>query len=288
MKNANQRMQLIILCLFMVHIAFLFAQSSEPESQITSYLDSLYQKYHTNIDSSYGKTIDAMLSKVDNDSPETRELILKYYFWHKLFTSSNSENGNNIGIWQIPYFWHWINPNPRCAIYLMPDSTSLDKVKPPSAFSQYKSFAYIDRSPYLYLYDLFCSDTEYYHTTCGRFRTFGWCSEREMAFNAILNLSNVNCKIYVSANHSWSEIYYKNEDDPILLIKIDNTYDRFRIRKAASDLTMQAWKKNIGNGDFTAGYNKQTNNKTELKKLKDLEISEEIAGYLENLIKDHF
>jgi hypothetical protein len=149
------------------------------------------------------------LQDIDDITEAGREELLKFYFWHKLFTCSDSVDGNNTGIWQIPYFWHYQEPNQRYKIVMLPDSLKLNKIKPPTGYSAYKTHADIDRSPLIYLHDLFSNSAEYYHPLCSKFKTFGWCSEREMAFNMILKLYGYECKVYVSPPHSWSEVYGK-------------------------------------------------------------------------------
>jgi hypothetical protein len=51
-----------------------------------------------------------------NDTQNTRQ-----YFTidivHKLFTSRTAQNGSVGGILPIPYYWHWVTPNPRYDIY---------------------------------------------------------------------------------------------------------------------------------------------------------------------------
>ena len=62
-------------------------------------------------------------------------------------------------------------------------------------YKKYKSAADADRRPYLYLKDLVSKKNKYYHPECSGFYTFGWCSEREMAFNCLLAIMGYKCKI---------------------------------------------------------------------------------------------
>jgi len=94
----------------------------------------------------------------DNKIP-AEDTIIKQQFYtfeilHKLFTSKNASNGSHGEILNIPYFWHWINPNPRYEITLLSTNQKLNTIKSPAAFSKYKSYADIDRTPYLFLSEL--------------------------------------------------------------------------------------------------------------------------------------
>jgi len=126
-------------------------------------------------------------------------------FLHKFFTCQNASNGSRGGIINIPYYWHWVTPNPRYEIFLNNSNKKLSEVRPPEEFSKYKSFADIDRTPYLFLSELFLDSPKYYSSLCDTFSTFGWCSEREMAFVSLLDILGYKGKVIAENNHSWSE-----------------------------------------------------------------------------------
>ena len=45
-----------------------------------------------------------------------KENIRNYHFLkflHELFTNTSASNFNASGVLEIPYFWHWVEPNPR-------------------------------------------------------------------------------------------------------------------------------------------------------------------------------
>ena len=293
---------LLILCLFAQGQLFseqlyeisetgLISQAY-PEMGIISFFDRLYQDYQNAIEEKFGDDLDLELLEFDDIGETNREELLKLYFFHKLFTCSSCIDGNNTGILQIPYFWHWVKPNPRYEIVLLPDSLCLTEIKPPAEYDLFKTFADIDRTPLLFLNDLFSDNVEYYHPDCGNFKTFGWCSEREMAFNIILKLYGYECKVVASGNHSWSEFYasYKHSEAETirLVIEIDNTFDGFRIRKFPLNFSLSEWKKEQGTSNLAKWYNDKANDSDVLNKFKTLRISTNRATELNEMVRKYF
>ncbi len=128
----------------------------------------------------------------------------KYYtlsILHQLFTSKTARNGSRGEILNIPYFWHWVNPNPRYKIYATENKRLIKDLKPSNDFGRYKSRADIDRTPFLYWTDLFTAKPQYYAAGCDTFSTFGWCSEREMACVCLMDILNFEGKIVAEGNH---------------------------------------------------------------------------------------
>lgn len=287
MKVFQQIAYLIIVIGIIFQFQVLYAEN-ETQYTLIDYMNNLFDRYYTKIDSTYGNLIEGKLDQYQVNEPAVRDKIMKYYFWHKLLTCSTCRDGNKDGIWEIPYFWHWRNPNKRLNIYMMPDSLSLNEIKPSEEFSRYKSFAYIDRTPLLYFSDLFTDSHEYYHELCGRFRTFGWCSEREMAFNSLLHLDSTKSKIYVSGNHSWSEAYIQINDELVLLLVIDNTFDNFYMYRKGDNIDYEAWKKDTGNSNQVNWYNNKAHDDDIIKALKNLRVSKKAELELEELIKKYF
>ncbi|MDR0874500.1 MAG: hypothetical protein LBN27_13720 [Prevotellaceae bacterium] len=180
---------------------------------------------------------------------------------HDLFTCSSASNGSRGEILDIPYFWHWVTPNPRYEIYFTATGQLLNRTRPPQEFSKYGSFADIDRTPYLFLSDLLTENPQYYSVSCDTFSTFGWCSEREMAFSALVKLLNYDSKVVASGNHSWSEVILKMRDKNGNLknykVHIDNTFDNVSFN-AITQSEIDVWKQNSGNSDIERWYNKKT------------------------------
>ncbi|MES2617092.1 MAG: hypothetical protein V4613_04390 [Bacteroidota bacterium] len=159
---------------------------------------------------------------------------LKTYFTieilHQLFTSETASNFSKGPILNIPYLWHWTKPNPRHSIYMAATGKLLKDLPPPAEFSKYKSYADIDRTPYFYLSDLVAERTKYRSSDFDTFATFGWCSEREMAFVALMQLLHFEGLVIVSGNHSWSEfnVSYRLTSglSTNFTATVDNTFNR--------------------------------------------------------------
>ena len=158
-----------------------------------------------------------------------QENFYRIHFLHDLFTGAGASNFAAGGVLEIPYLWHWMEPNPRHSIVSLPDSVPLSTLKPPAEFSRYKTFADIDRVPSLYLGDLVSESPRYFHPDFGEFHTFGWCSEREMAFALLLSFRDYDGKIVQSEIHTWSELWipFTGTDGSSmnLCAKVDNTFD---------------------------------------------------------------
>lgn len=204
---------------------------------------------------------------------------------HDLFSSKAPFNCSKGDILNIPYFWHWRQPNPRYSIELVSNKMLLNKVSPPTEFQKYNSFADIDRTPYLYLSDLLSGQPRYYHSSCGYFNTFGWCSEREMAFVALLETMGYSGKVVVSGNHSWSEFWVAmkstaNEDN-IFLVKTDNTFDAINWQKS-NGTTHSAWLQDTGDaGNSTVWYNDKAHSAIEQNSIRSFQVPAEAADSIE-------
>ncbi len=205
--------------------------------------------------------------------------INKYFtikILHDLFTSQTASNCSKGEILYIPYLWHWTSPNPRHELYFVETRKLLSKTKPPQEFSKYNTYADIDRTPYLFLSDLVKETLGYYSASCDTFSTFGWCSEREMAFVALTHLLNFNGKIVAEGNHSWSEFVITmksmNSEFHYYKVKVDNTFnslDWSLIKKEE----IPDWKIHFGNSSHANWYNKKAKSQSEL-----LRISNHIVG----------
>jgi hypothetical protein len=117
-------------------------------------------------------------SQLDANDPDNRNIYCELNLLHDLFTSKSPSNGSRGDILDIPYFWHWVSPNPRYGIYLRENHMLLKDQKPPLGFEKYKNYADVDRTPDVFLIDMFSEKPKYYSACCDTFSTFGWCSER--------------------------------------------------------------------------------------------------------------
>jgi len=181
---------------------------------------------------------------------------------HKIFTSQGALNCSKGEIINIPYQWHWVDSNPRYEIYFTGTKQRLKNTKPPAEHTKYSSYADIDRTPYFFLSDLFHPELKYYSVSCDTFSTFGWCSEREMAFTALMTLLNYESKVVAEGNHSWSELHIPMKLTTGTLqsfrVRVDNTFDDTKWFIINQD-EVSEWKKYYGNTNQCAWYNKKRN-----------------------------
>ncbi|MFL5729256.1 MAG: hypothetical protein ACJ75J_07190, partial [Cytophagaceae bacterium] len=201
-------------------------------------------------------------SKTHDLNPLDSGNIEKFYsisILHDLFTSQTASNCSKGEILNIPYQWHWVNPNPRYSIRLTENGKLLKETKPSADFARYGSYADIDRTPYLFLSDLFTENPKYYSPDCDTFSTFGWCSEREMAFVSLLELLNFNGKVVADGNHSWSEflVPMKTQDGKMKKFRIqtDNTFNGLNWLELEEP--EETWKKSTGDSPMTGWYNQK-------------------------------
>ncbi len=204
---------------------------------------------------------------------------------HALFTSENASNGSRGKILNIPYFWHWCIPNPRHSIRLAENNKLLKDMKPPAEFSKYNSFADIDRTPYLFISELCMENQKYYTPECDSFATFGWCSEREMAFVCLMELIGYEGKVIVSGNHSWSEfivgMFEKTGKRHDFIVKVDNTFDNVKWDGTADIPSWKAWK----SASKTAlWYDQKAHAQSERDKTKHFMVSPITMGRIEQAV----
>jgi hypothetical protein len=214
--------------------------------------------------------------------------IEKYFtikILHDLFTSQTASNCSKGEILNIPYQWHWVSPNPRHAIYFLDTKQLLSKTKPPLEFNKYNSYADIDRTPYLFLSDLVNETPKYYSASCDTFSTFGWCSEREMAFVALTKLVNYEGKVVAEGNHSWSEFVIKlkktNGEFQNFKFIIDNTFNSFECQLIKNE-EIAGWKLSLGNSSLAGWYNKKAKSSIELQKVSEYKVSQKAMARIED------
>lgn len=200
--------------------------------------------------------------------------LLNYFsieILHKLFTSQTASNCSRGEILNIPYQWHWVDPNPRYKIYFTSTNKLLKDTKSHNDFLKYRSYADIDRTPYLFLSDLVDKDLKYYSESCDTFSTFGWCSEREMAFVALITLLDFEAKVVSEGNHSWSEILLPLKLSNGLFqqyqLIVDNTFNSIK-RIAIMKEDISEWRTYFGDSNHSMWYNRMANSKTELNRIK--------------------
>lgn len=144
--------------------------------------------------------------------------IRKYYtisILHQLFTCESCTDGSQGEILNIPYFWHYCTPNPRHRIRV--DG------------KQNISYVNIERKPSVFLKDMVALRERFSHPDFGTFSTFGWCSEREMAFALLLRLMGYDAHVIAPGSHAHTEIVLDlvavGGYPKTFLVSIDNTFD---------------------------------------------------------------
>jgi hypothetical protein len=210
-----------------------------------------------------------------NDSTNIQH-FLEIKLIHDLLTAQGAVNGSTGNILNIPYFWHWTKPNPRHSIHSLKHNKALNTIKPPAGYGKYATHADIDRTPALFWTELFSSEPLYYQTDCDTFNTFGWCSEREMAYVCMMEILGHSGEIIVSGNHSWSEIeseFVKTDHQKKKIkLSVDNTFNGF------------AWNQAVGNktqGPTTKWYNEKASSETEKANVKSVMVSPQVASDIE-------
>ena len=222
---------------------------------------------------------------IDTLSESDKELYFRLHFLHKLFTCNSASTGNAEGILRIPYFWHWVTPNPRKDIMLLENNKLLGDLPTLPGFNKYASRAMIDRTPGLYWSDLLTVEPSYHHFDADTFYTFGWCSEREMAFSALCQVLGLKSKVVVNGNHSWSELLIQFSNDNYYVLMVDNTFDLFYLDTADRE-RVREW-----NADYLAlassqFYNREASKLTNHKQIRSLNVLPAVSERMEIMLND--
>lgn len=142
----------------------------------------------------------------------------KVYLLHKMLTTDGTTQfhteSNALG---IPYVNNYGTVNVR---------SEINKNGIPIAtieYPPYKSLADADRTPVLFYSDL-VDPVPYNHPSCGDFYTFGWCSEREMAFASASRVLGMKPRIIVQGSHTFTLV-------PVgrTVYQVDNTFGKMTI-----------------------------------------------------------
>ncbi len=289
-KRSNMKLNIIFTFLFILLKLNLCPQVQDLD--IIQFFNELYIQYKVDYQKIRNNQYLNFCEKyqIDKNNEVNQDKFLKLYFLHDLFTGSGVTDGSYGGILKIPYFWHWVNPNPRHRILRNSDRVNLTKIQPPPEFSRYNSFADIDRIPSLFLSDLFKDNANYYHPDCGEFYTFGWCSEREMSFCLLLSLLGYEGKIYQQGIHVssqfWIEFNDKDNKLVIILADVDNTFDIIHWEKRSSN-EKSIWLKDFGNGEQNEWYNKKARAKDEIKLVMNIKVSEKANKRIKKLVDEY-
>lgn len=260
------------------------------ETNVPEYFLDLYNRHSIIFNQKINNTYIEMCEELElkKDSGLNKRQYSQILFLHELFTGKYCINFTSGGVFEIPYVFHWITPNPRYEIVTLPDRVKLASVSPDFEFRRYKTFADIDRIPSLFFGDLFSAKPKYYHPECGKFYTFGWCSEREMAYNALLALLGYTCKIKQEGVHTWSEIWLTFEKPDgslsIVILLVDNSVDIVQWKKVKG-INKERWLRDYGKGTQINWYNRIARSENQLKKLKDMKVDDKQIQWIEKRVK---
>lgn len=272
-------------------LIILSGSSALADQNLPAFMDSLFyavaQDYCPVGGDQFAAACNELEIKPGSDS--NKVLFFKLFFLHDLMTTTAASNCATGGILRIPYFWHWVKPNPRHSIYMMPDSVLLTSLTPPAEFGQYKTYADIDRLPTLYLADMVTEEPKYCHPDCGRFFTFGWCSEREMAFSTLATLMGFDCKIKQSGIHTWSCILINfagaAQDSVAAELMIDNTFDMFQWN-VVGNVAESSWASDIGRGTDIKWYNDIIGSREKLARVSKINVTSKAAARIEAAVRE--
>ncbi len=275
-------------------IVLLFVQNAWGQATLPEYFESLYTRHSPVYKKLKYEDYDKISKKfgLDKDNQQNQKNYFQILFFHDLFTGAFCIDFTSGGMLEIPYVFHWQKPNPRHSITYLSKSLPLSKVDPPKEFRRYKTYGDIDRIPSLYIGDLFSKEPKYYHPTCGKFYTFGWCSEREMAYNAVLAMSGYKCKIKQKGIHTWSEVWlvFKKTDGTSLNLSasIDNSIDRVDWKIIPKGINQKDWIKEWGAGTQIRWYNNVIKSEAEKKKLMQMTVSSDDTQWIDEKVKKWF
>lgn len=246
---------------------------AECQQTIPTFFEELIEEYTYKFNAKYhNKYLE--LCKINNIDPLDTGNFKKFYTiftLHKLFTNRPDELKNLIN---MPYIYNWCVPNPRKEIIFLKTGEKLKNTPPPKGFSNYKTYAEVDRTPYLLLSDLFNNTPKYYSNVFDTIYSFCWCSEREMAFTSILKcIGYKHAKIMVAYGHAVSRciITMKNNNNELdsIEISIDNTFNNISLWKFEDNINQ--WEKEFGSYKLGTWYN--TAIKNDLFRIKEHVVS---------------
>jgi hypothetical protein len=221
------------------------------------------------------------------DDPAVNDTVSKLLYMHLLLSSNYATNGDTFGGFGIPFFWNYTDPNPRDSIYHKKRGRNLCKLPPPYEMPGYLSLASVDRVPTIFWGDFVTETPKYSWDFLPGFYSFGWCSEREMAFKAWLGIEGIPSEICFKENHVWTEVVLPSL--PGYFILIDNSLNRFELHAISRRTPPQP------DDRFLRWYNQNGANKITQAKLKLLTISprratelgQQITGFFNANMDDH-
>jgi hypothetical protein len=225
---------------------------------------------------------------LDPSEDANRETWYRVRFLHDLLTTTRASDCARGGILGIPYFWHWIEPNPRHDILALPGREPLVSQPPPASYRRYATRADIDRVPALYLGDLVSEEPGYAHPDCGSFHTFGWCSEREMAYTALMTAWGRQAKVVQSGIHTWSEVWcpFRGAGGKTIVLSalVDNTFDSVKWEAVPAGTKLEAWLNDTGSGAQIDWYNRMARSREQIEALAGTPVGTGASNRIRSLV----
>ena len=268
-------------------------QPSDTVLPLTTFFSELFAHYYPSLEKKYVASFEQTCQtyELSSEDEDNKRKFYEIRFFHDLFTCNSASNGAMGGALRIPYLWHWVTPNPRHQITYLPTGELLTDIRPPKAFARYNSTADIDRTPALFLKDLATDEPQYQHPACGKFYTFGWCSEREMAFVQLMAVYGYTGKVVPEGNHSWSAFLVAMKDMngnvKRMHVSVDNTFDMLDW-EPITNVSKAEWLKDFEAGKLPAWYNRKAHSPTEAAQIQDIVISEKAMMRISRQIGKYF
>jgi hypothetical protein len=269
--SAIKNRWLLVLLMACGHTAF-------AQTHFFYFVDSLFQKHEISDCAMLKEQLQNAGYKMSgNDALD--KLVTRLMYMHLLLTSYYSVDGDTSGGFGIPYFWNYTNHNPRLTILNVRKGKMLGQIPQPGGAAG-SSMATLDRTPVIFWGDFMTDLPQYSWNHISGFYTFGWCSEREMAFKAWIGLLGIPATISIHTDHVWTEVELPAM--PGYYIFIDNTFNRFEVRPVSKRDKPDAGNKYIN------WYNQQGADKAIQKKMAAMTISKKRAAQLEHEIRTYF
>jgi len=274
-----------------VTMFLLFSFPVQASASIPDFLDELFDEMMVEYSAYRRPEFEALFSAhgLDSSNQGNKGDFFRIYFLHDLLTTDNASNCARGGFLRIPYFWHWVEPNPRHSIISLPDSVPLTSVRTRPPYGNYASVADIDRLPALFLGDLVAEEPGFYHPDCGSFFTFGWCSEREMSYTALMTSWGLKSKIWQSGIHTysvvWCEFKTTSGSTKTLAAEVDNTFGSITWREVPDSKSLNQWLEETGNGAQIDWYNNQARSQEQLEALRAKHVTQGAISRFRKLIQ---
>jgi hypothetical protein len=253
-----------------------------PVLDVVSFLDSLYFIHQNHFRPIHQKRFEEICESQNIKTTDSlnQSKLFPLLFYHELFTLNISANCARSQILDIAYFWHWLTPNPRHSILSIRDNKTLNELPSLPEKPLYQTYGDMDRTPAVYLKDLFEQPRNFYAVGCDTFSTFGWCSETEMSFVLLMEQLGYigNVELSEGGNHSWSsfqmDLTLNDGTVEHFEVEVDNTFDEVRVasfvqRPTSSILKMEKW------------YDEQSRYSKEIEAVKKIQVSKATSAKIE-------